>query len=200
MFIATVPVDEADGAVRDIYAALQGTLGHVPNYAKAFSLRPEVYAAWAALIGAIRGAMDPRRYELVTVAAAQQRRNSYCSVVHGKILRDRFHPAAELVRIVDDPAAALDERDAAILAFARQVAGEPSSVTDDDVQRLRDLGLTDAEIFDIAAATSARCFFSTLMDALGAQPDAVYAALEPDLLHRLAVGRPVDDQPVERLP
>jgi hypothetical protein len=42
----------------------------VPNYAKAFSLHPEVYDAWTKLIGAIRSNMRLRRYELVTFASA----------------------------------------------------------------------------------------------------------------------------------
>jgi hypothetical protein len=34
------------------------------NYERAFAQRPEVYAAWIALNGAIKAGMDLRRYEL----------------------------------------------------------------------------------------------------------------------------------------
>ena len=33
------------------------------NYEKAFAARPEVYDAWAQLIGAVKAGMDQRRYE-----------------------------------------------------------------------------------------------------------------------------------------
>ncbi|HEY2542251.1 MAG TPA: hypothetical protein VGH92_04295, partial [Gaiellaceae bacterium] len=60
-----------------------------------------------------------------------------------------------------------------------------------DLQRLRDLGLTDAEIMDVALAAAARCFFSKTLDALGVLPDATFAELEPGLREALVVGRPI---------
>jgi alkylhydroperoxidase family enzyme len=33
-------------------------------------------------------AMDPRRYELATLAAALELRSSYCALAHGKVLAD----------------------------------------------------------------------------------------------------------------
>ena len=47
------------------------------------------------------------------------------------------------------------------------------------LDRLRSLGLSDAEIVDVALAAAARCFFSKALDALGVAPDAKYAALDP---------------------
>ena len=38
------------------------------NYERAFADRPEVYAAWVALNGAIKEGMDLRRYELANRA------------------------------------------------------------------------------------------------------------------------------------
>ena len=49
----------------------------VPNYAKLFGHRPDVLAAWGQLIAAIRGHMEQRRYELVTIAAARALNSSY---------------------------------------------------------------------------------------------------------------------------
>jgi hypothetical protein len=59
------------------------------------------------------------------------------------------------------------------------------------VGELRELGLSDGEIFEIVAAAAARCFFSKTLDALGVQPDAGYAELEPELRGALVVGRPI---------
>ena len=69
-FIKTIPEEEAQGLLQDLYAARLRDHGYIPNYARAFSLRPEVYEAWLKLQGAIRGKMRLRRYELVTFAAA----------------------------------------------------------------------------------------------------------------------------------
>ena len=82
-FIETVPPDEATGLVAEQYEADRATRGHVPNFTQAFSLRPEVYAAWRQLNEAIKADMDLRRYELATVAAARRLRSSYCMLAHG---------------------------------------------------------------------------------------------------------------------
>ena len=57
-------------------ARQQSAWGYIPNYAKAFSLRPEVLARWGQLQAEIRRPMDNRRFELVTYAAALELRIS----------------------------------------------------------------------------------------------------------------------------
>jgi hypothetical protein len=69
-FIKTISEEQADGLVQELYQIAQKTNGYVPNYAKAFSIHPEVYEAWSKLIGSIRSKMRLRRYELVTFATA----------------------------------------------------------------------------------------------------------------------------------
>ena len=67
------------------------------NMERAFEARPEVLAAWQQLNGSIKANMDLRRYELATLAAAQRLRSSYCSLMHGRVLRDEFgEPVADI--------------------------------------------------------------------------------------------------------
>jgi uncharacterized peroxidase-related enzyme len=199
-FVHTVPVDQAEGDVRAMYEKTQAALGYVPNYAKVFSLRPPVMATWSALLASIRASLDARRYELVTLAAARALRSSYCMLAHGSILRQQFYSAEELTAIAGDAAAGnLAPADAAAMAFAEQVARDASAIGEQDVRALREHGLSDAEIFDVAAAAAARCFFSKLLDALGAEPDAAYEGLEDELKRRLTPGRPISRQAPERV-
>ena len=44
------------------------------NLERAFAARPEAFAAWQQLNGAIKARMDLRRYELATLAAARRLR------------------------------------------------------------------------------------------------------------------------------
>ena len=200
-FIQTIPVATASGAVRDLYESNQANLGYVPNYVKVFSHRPAVMAAWGALIGSIRADLDQRRYELVTLAAARALNSSYCLLAHGTILRDRFYAAEALTAIAADfTHAGLAPVDVAIMAYAEHIVRDAASVQAEEIEALRGFGLTDAEIFDIAAATTARCFFSKLLDALGAEPDAAYAELEPELRARLTRGRAISLAPDECVP
>ena len=193
-FIETVPEEGAPPDVAAMYETDRATLGggQVPNLTRAFSLRPGVYAAWRKLNGEIKAGMDLRRYELATLAAARRLRSSYCCLAHGNVLRERFDaPVLEIA--LDHHAAGLDEVDVAVMDLADKVADDATSVGEEDIERLRSLGLSDSDIFDVVAAAAARCFFSKMLDGLGAQPDARYAELEPELRGALTVGRPFDD-------
>ena len=162
------------------------------NYERAFEPRPEVYEAWVLLNGAIKAGMDLRRYELATLAAARRLRSSYCSLAHGNVLREQFgEPVLDIVR--DRRSAGLDEVDIAVMDFAERVVDDASSIGEADWRRLRDLGLSDEDIMDVALAAAARCFFSKTLDAIGVRADAKYAELEPELQEALVVGRPIAD-------
>lgn len=187
------PAESPDA--HELYESERDRVGFVPNYAKLFGYRPEVYQAWARLNGAIRAGMDLHRYELATLAAARRLRSSYCSLAHGSVLRDKFHDAATVRRIATDHrAAGLDPADVAVMDFADLVATDPASVTADDVAKLRAHGLSDDEVFGVVLAVAARCFFSTVIEAVGTRPDPHYRdSVDPGLRHALTVGRPIAD-------
>jgi len=165
-------------------------IGIPTNYERAFEQRPEVFAAWMQLNNAIKDGMDLRRYELATLAAARRLRSSYCCLAHGKVLLERLgEPVAEIAG--DHRSAGLDEVDVAVMDLAERVVDDATALDDGDLQRLRDLGLSDAEVMDVVLAAAARCFFSKTLDALGVLPDASFRELPPDLLEVLVVGRPI---------
>lgn len=191
-FTETIPEAEATGATAEIYRRDRERFGELPNFTKAFSLRPNVYAAWLQLNEAIKSNMDLRRYELATVAAARRLRSSYCALAHGSVLMSQFLEPQTVRALVDDfRTADLEPTDVAVMELADKVAHDATSVTDDDIERLRALGLSDGEVLDVVLAAAARSFFSKTLDALGVEPDAKYSKLEPDLRDTLAVGRPI---------
>jgi uncharacterized peroxidase-related enzyme len=160
------------------------------NYERAFRERPEMLAAWVQLNTAIKARMDLRRYELATLAAARRLRSSYCCLAHGTVLREQFgEPVRDIAH--DHRSAGLDEVDVAIMDFAEKVVDDASAIDDGDHQRLRDLGLSETDIMDVALAAAARCFFSKTLDAMRVLPDASYQELEPELREVLVVGRPI---------
>ncbi len=160
------------------------------NFERAFAERPGVYEAWVALNTSIKANMDLRRYELATLAAAQRLRSSYCCLAHGRVLAERFEaPVAAIV--ADRGAAGLGDVDLAVMELAERVVDDASSIGEDDLRPLRELGLSDAEIMDVVLAAAARCFFSKTLDALGVLPDAHFAELPQELLDVLVVGRPI---------
>ena len=145
--------------------------------------------------GAIKSSMDLRRYELATFAVARRLRSSYCTLAHGSVLIEKFlDPETVRALVAEGGTTALDSTDAAIMDFAEKVAVDATTVQQADIDRLRSLGLTDADILDIVLAAAARCFFSKTLDALGVQPDAKYADLAPPIRDALTVGRPIAER------
>jgi uncharacterized peroxidase-related enzyme len=191
-------ISDADGPdeVRRMYDADRERLGYVANYTRTFSPRPEVYAAWQRLNGSIKAGMDARRYEVATLAAARRLKSSYCALAHGKVLAEE-HVGEQAVRDLMDDAAEteLEPIDLAVARLAAKVAGDAPGITESDFTELRALGLVDTEILDIVFAAGARCFFSTVLDATGTQPDHAFVSVFEDGTRKaLAVGRPISDR------
>ena len=162
------------------------------NFEYAFSVRPEVYAGWRQLVTALKSGMDERRYELVTLAAARRLRSTYCCLAHGTILAEKFgEPVAEIM--LDHRAAGLSEVDMAVVDLAERVVDDATSIDERDLERLRELGLSETEIMDVVLTAAARCFFSKTLDALDIRADANYGELDARLRDPLVVGRPIAD-------
>ncbi|MCB1954080.1 MAG: hypothetical protein KDG55_00300 [Rhodocyclaceae bacterium] len=194
-FIDTMALESAPGDVRDMYARQQASWGYVPNYAKAFSHRPEVLARWGRLLAEIRRPMDDRRFELVTFAAAHELRNSACALAHGRALTRFFDPDTVLAVAKGASTDELTGAERAMMAFSRKVARDAASVTQADIDTLRDEGLSDVDIFDIVATAAGRAFFTKILDALGVLGDAPFGVIDPALREVLLVGRPLDREP-----
>lgn len=191
-YIETVPEHEAHGATQVMYRQARNHYGYLPNMTAIFGHRPEVMQGWSALLTAVRGNLSPRRYELVTLAAARALRSSYCMLAHGSVLLTQGLDAAQVAAIARDaPEAELTAQERLIMDYAECVARDATEVDAERIAALRQSGLSDTEIFDIAATAAMRCFFSKLLDALGAPPDPAYGALEADLRNALTPGRPI---------
>jgi len=194
-FIQTIPEERAEADVKQMYEENIAAFGYLPNYVQAFSLRPQVMAAWGHFLGTIRREMDTRRYELVTLAAARALNSSYCMLAHGKVVLKEFYTVEQLTSIAQDyHTADLTVAEVAMMAFAEQVVRDATAVTQDHINTLRQHGFSDAEIFDITTTAAARCFMSKTADALGAEPDAAFLALDKNLRQALTVGRPIRGQ------
>ena len=137
-FIDAVP-EEPGGPARPeaLYARARQDYGYLPNMFRAFSLRPEYMQAWTGLLGAIKARMDPRRYELVTLAAAGELRSSYCALAHGSVLLlGGFFNEPDLRAIAADYRdAGLEPAEVAAMDFAVAVVRDAAGIGRADVER-----------------------------------------------------------------
>lgn len=177
---ATTPESQAFGQKAKIYDDELLSRGYVAKHAKDLALNPEAYLAFEALISAITQNMDLRRYELVTLAAAQALGSAHCRLAHGlKALR--AIDEEELIQIARDYRnAGLSPAEVAMMEYAERVSTDAVNMTDSDTLELREHGFTDREILDITLAAGARNYLSRVLQAIAAEVD-VPTKLSPQL-------------------
>jgi uncharacterized peroxidase-related enzyme len=193
MFIDPVPRGSAEGLTADIYREEMETSGFIPEFVQIFSHHPEAYQAWEQLITTVYSGMDRRACELATFVAARAMKSTACTIAHGRTLRNRFSFTPDEIRqlAMDYHQVGLTAAEEAIVGFAEKVATDPTAVAQADVDALRQLGMTDREIFDVVFAVAARAFLTTLIESLGTTAEQPWVDdLEPELVEALTVGRP----------
>ena len=169
--ISTTAPEDAEGDVAAIYARDERDLGYVAPHTRAMAVNPEAYLAWEQLVRAIVAQLGMRRYELVTLAAAEGTRSEHCRLAHGR----KTLPLIEedqLERIARDfHHADLSEAEVAMMDYAERIGRDAYAMTDADSRTLRDHGFTDREIVDITLAAAARNYFSRAIQALAVDVD-----------------------------
>ncbi|MET4620811.1 putative peroxidase-related enzyme [Arthrobacter sp. 2762] len=176
---------EATGLTAEIYQADLQSMGYVPSHTKAMSINPEAYKAWQSLVKAIVSSLGLRRYELVTLAAAQAIGSSHCRLAHGKKTLAIIDEEQLLAVARDYRDAGLPPEEVAMMDYAVKLSTNAAAMNDDDTQHLRDMGFSDREIADITLAATARNYFSRALLALAVDldvPPGVTAELQDALL------------------
>jgi uncharacterized peroxidase-related enzyme len=166
--------------------------GYVWNVSRLWAHQPQTVAQ---LFELMSQAFKPsglrfRQRAILVAATASTLGDSYCSLAWGGKLAGAADPALAAA-VLSGTDAGLTDQEQALARWARKVARDPNATTPADVQALRDAGLDDGQIFAVTAFVALRLAFSTINDALGAQPDAQLAESLPDEV-RAAVtyGRP----------
>jgi uncharacterized peroxidase-related enzyme len=167
--------------------------GYVWNVTQLWARQPDTMNA---LFDLMSQAFKPsglsfRQRGILVIAAASTLGDSYCSLAWGGKLGQASDPTLA-AGVLDGSDTGLTDQEKAMAAWARKVAKDPNATTPADVQALRDAGFDDGQIFAITAFVALRLAFSTVNDALGAQPDAQLAqSLPPEVRTAVTFGRPV---------
>ncbi len=144
--------------IRSAIEAVQEKSGFIPNVFLALAHRPEefraFFAAHDALMDKSEGLSKAER-EMIVVATSAVNDCLYCVIAHGAILRIRAKNPLISDQVAVNPwKADLSARERLIISFALTMVNDSNSVSDDDLQALRDGGLTDDEIWDVGAITA----------------------------------------------
>jgi uncharacterized peroxidase-related enzyme len=191
MFVADPP-DDPDVAA--LYDAAFAEDGYVMNLLRAWAWRPAVHEAFLAARSMLRKqtTLTSREIAVLNVAAASARGNAYCAIAWGTILSTLSDSSTAAALVRGDETPALTERERILAHWAPLVARDPNAITRQDVEGLRDAGLSEQEIVDATLFVAFRVAFTTVNDALGAQPDHQLVEEAPaTLLASITFGRAV---------
>lgn len=115
-----------------------------------------------------RGGLSRAERELGAVGASIVNRCVYCAAVHASRYNQLTKDETVIAKIfADGEEAGLERRQAAILAFAASLSKAPSEASPQQMQALRDAGLSDEEILDLILSTSLFGWANRLMHTLG---------------------------------
>ncbi len=171
--------------------------GYVWNVSRLWAHQPDTVKRLFGLMSEAFKAsgLSFRQRGILVTAAASALGDSYCSLAWGGKL-GQASDADLAAGVLTGSDAGLTDQEKALAAWARQVVRDPNATTPDDIQALRDSGLDDGQVFAITAFVALRLAFSTINDALGAQPDAQLAqSLPRQVRDAVTYGRPAGPAP-----
>ncbi|HEY9623652.1 MAG TPA: peroxidase-related enzyme [Crinalium sp.] len=164
--------------VLTIYEEIKAELGFgiVPNLFKSMAINPGFLKGnWEKFRATILQGRLPRTLkEMIGVAISQANHSDYALKVHLHGL-SALGISEEVLRLLvsDFENCPLPDRQKAIIRFGLTAATHPHDLTDSDYQRLYDLGLEDAEIFEIIATANLFTAVNQYTDAINLEIDAL---------------------------
>lgn len=167
--------------IREMIEVVQEKSGFVPNVFLALAHRPAefraFFAAHDALMDKSEGLSKAER-EMIVVATSAVNDCLYCVIAHGAILRIRAKNPLLADQLATNPFKAdLSERERHIIDFALKMTTDSGSITDADIDAMRDRGFDDDEIWDIGAITAFFAMSNRLANLTSMRPNDEFYAM-----------------------
>lgn len=153
MMLRTVEPGQATGTVAKVYAAFD-RIGEVPQALQLLSASPGLQERQFAMLGYYLShpKLTPTLLAAVRYVAAQLSCHDSCVAFNGGLLARMGMSAKEIEALGGgDGSAALEEREADLLAFVRKALAAPEDVTASELEALRRSGWGDADVLDALA-------------------------------------------------
>ena len=171
-FIRTVPRNEAEGELADLYKRAGNPDGTVDHVMMIHSLNPPALRAHFELyVTAMHKKSPLSRVEREIVGTVVSRLNgcAYCQRHHAtglqRILKGDRPGLGDALLTGED--SGLNTRERAMVAYARKLTITPGEVSAEDVAPLRAAGLDDRAIHDLAQVVAYFCYANRMVTGLG---------------------------------
>jgi uncharacterized peroxidase-related enzyme len=165
--------------VQNLFNSAEEKLGLIPNVFKVFSLTPKHFMKWFKYYDFLMRNEDSdlsrKEREMIALAVSSENRCEYCLGSHSAYLREiTGDPVLPDLITHNYRRAPLSERERTILDFAVKMTNASFKMSPDDLQPLRDLGLSDEAIFEIVQVAGMFNLTNRMANALGWKPNEEY--------------------------
>lgn len=176
---------EAEGAVEDLYKDIRQGMQtpFVPNLFKATAGNGNenlLRGTWEAMSNIyLKNSLPMSLKAMILYSIALSSDCAYCSSVHQVTCRTLGVDEKTLEMLTNDLSGLEPRRLQAIINFAVKVASEPTSLTEEDYDNVRDMGVGDDEITEIIGLAAFGKYLDILADAFKIDVDlGIKQALE----------------------
>lgn len=139
------------GKSKDLFNAIQGKLGMVPNMMRTMGNSPAVLNGYLSLNSALgEGTLGARLGELIALTVANANSCGYCNAAHSFIGEKLIHIDTNSISNARKGKSA-DAKTQAALDFSRVLIEKRGHVSNADITAVRNAGYDDAEIAEIIA-------------------------------------------------
>lgn len=145
-----------------------------PNLLRSMAIRPDLAEAVWGLTKQllVEGRLPASLSQMIVLIVSAQYGCRYCALAHQRALEALGIDGQIIERCVADPATApIPDLHREILLFAKNAAGDPGAVLDRDIQSLRDHGLADGEIVEVAMIVAQTKLLNTWAEATAIPAD-----------------------------
>ncbi|MCB2188850.1 MAG: hypothetical protein KQJ78_20720 [Deltaproteobacteria bacterium] len=153
--LKTVPVEQAEGVVKEGYDLFMNRFGMVPAPFRMYSASPGLAGVRLATLRHYMTSdrLSPGLMALIRLVVAEELGYHYCISLNSEVLRSLgILNDDQVAQVLADPAnAPLPDNEKAMLGFVLKVVKSPEAVKDADVAWLRELGWSDQDMLDAAA-------------------------------------------------
>jgi uncharacterized peroxidase-related enzyme len=184
--IPTPSEEELSPETRKYLAKCREKLGLVPNVIAAYTFDEEKLRGFTGMYNTLmlgESGLSKLEREMIAVVVSAHNRCYYCLVAHGAAVRELSgDPVLGEILCMNYRVAELPARQRAMLDFAVKMTERSHEIEEPDRQALREAGLSDAEIWDVAAVASFFNMSNRMASAIDMMPNLEYhvAARVPD--------------------
>ena len=169
---------DGEDQVKNYLEIVQEKLGFIPNVLAAFAKFPKQFEGFTKLYNALmlgESGLSKLEREMIAVTVSSENHCFYCLVAHGSAVRELSNDPQLGERIAANfRSAELPKKQEELLNFTKKLTKDPSEIGENDRKKLRDVGYTDRDIWDISAIVGLFNMTNRLASATEMEPNNNY--------------------------